>query len=251
MKATAPAATAPGSAGPSSAALELDGLTAGHGQAPAVRELDLRVAAGEIVALLGPNGAGKTTTLDTVCGVLPPLAGQVNVFGHPVRDLRQAARQRIAYVPEHRGLFRDLTVEENLRLRARTRRKVQAVYDRFDVLGALRDRQTGLLSGGEQQLLALVCALSLDARLLLIDEMTMGLAPMVVSGLVDIVKEVAAEGVAVLFVEQHLHIALELCDRAYVLSHGRCVREGTGGELRHRVDELASLYFAGDPSLGR
>ncbi|MGV2915899.1 AAA family ATPase [Streptomyces alfalfae] len=121
----------------------------------------------------------------------------------------------------------------------------------FESLAALRDRQAGLLSGGEQQFLALLCALSLDARLLLIDEMTMGLAPLVARGLVDIVKEVAAEGVAVLFVERHLHIALELCDRAHVLSHGECVREGSGPELRLRIDELASLYFAGDPALGR
>ncbi|WP_369211276.1 ABC transporter ATP-binding protein [Streptomyces flavofungini] len=231
-------------------ALELDGLSAGHGRTAAVRELDLRIAEGQVVALLGPNGAGKTTTLDTVCGLLTPLAGQVRVFGRPVRDLRGAARRGMAYVPEHRGLFRELTVDENLRLRARSRQAINAVYERFDVLGALRDRRAGLLSGGEQQLLALVCALSLKPRLLLIDEMTMGLAPLVVRSLVEVVASVAAEGVAVLFVEQHLHIALELCDRAYVLNHGKCVREGTGQELRRRVGELASLYFAEGPSLG-
>ncbi|MFI5958943.1 ATP-binding cassette domain-containing protein [Cryptosporangium sp. NPDC051539] len=227
-----------------SPALELDRLTAGHHKVPVVRELGLSVAAGEIVALLGPNGAGKSTTLDTTCGALPPLSGQVRVSGRRIRGVRDAARYRVAYVPQHRGLFRQLSVDENLRLRARSRRAVNDVYERFDALGALRGRQAGLLSGGEQQLLALLCALALDAKVLLIDEMTTGLAPGVVRRLAEVVKSVASEGMAVLFVEQHVHLALELCDRAYVLNHGECVLEGAGPELRERIGELSASYFA-------
>lgn len=229
-------------------ALELENLTAGHSHVPAVRALNLSIQPGEVVALLGANGAGKTTTLDTTCGLLPALGGQVRVFGQPVKSLRDAAKQRVAYVPEHRGLFRHLTVDENLRLRARTRKAVDEVYGDYPVLRVLRNRQAGLLSGGEQQLLSLACALSLQAKLLLIDEMTMGLAPTVVRDLAAVVKDVAATGVAVLFVEQHVHIALDICDRAYVLSHGECALEGSGEELLGRVDELSATYFAGESS---
>ncbi|WP_033289248.1 ABC transporter ATP-binding protein [Amycolatopsis jejuensis] len=227
-------------------ALEIRGLTAGHQSVPVVRDLDLTVSPGEIVALLGPNGAGKTTTLDTVCGALPALGGAVQVFGRPVKSLREAARRRLAYVPENRGLFRSLTVDENLRLRSRTRAAAGELYERFPTIGRLRNRQTALLSGGEQPLLALMCALSLNAELLLVDEMTMGLSPAVVLDLAEVIKQVAADGVAVLFVEQHVHLALELCDRAYVLNHGSCVLEGAGDEL---LGELSATYFAHDPSV--
>lgn len=230
-------------------ALDVAALTAGHNKVPAVRALDLRVEPGEIVALLGPNGAGKTTTLDTVAGILPALEGEVRVFGQPVRTARHAAQCGLAYVPESRGLFRQLTVDENLRLRARSRRASDDVYARFEVLGQLRQRQAGLLSGGEQQLLAMVCALSLNAKLLLVDEMTMGLAPAVVRALADLVTQVAAEGAAVVFVEQHVHLALEMCDRALVLSHGKCVLQGSGADLLKKIDELSVTYFAGDPSV--
>jgi len=229
-------------------ALELASVAAGHGKVPAVRALNLHVAAGEVVALLGPNGAGKSTTLDTVSGLLPLLSGDVRVYGHRIRSLRDAAKHRLAYVPENRGVFRQLTVDENLRLRGRVRAAVEAAYERFDILRELRHRPAGLLSGGEQQILALACSLSLGARLLLIDEMTMGLAPTVVQRLAGLVKTIAADGVAVLFVEQHIHLALEVGDRAYVLSHGHCVLEGRGRDLLERVDELSASYFAGDPS---
>ncbi len=230
-------------------ALELDNLTAGHNKVCAVRDVNLHVDAGEIVALLGPNGAGKSTTLDTTCGLLPALRGEVRVFDARIRSMRDAAKHRLAYVPEHRGLFRQLTVDQNLRLRGRSRHAVERAYERFEVLGELRDRQAGLLSGGEQQLLSLACAVTADAKLMLIDEMTMGLAPIVVRSLADVVKQVAADGVAVLFVEQHVHLALEICDRAYVLSHGECVLQGAGPDLLGRVDELSASYFAGDPSV--
>ena len=225
-------------------ALELNRLTAGHNKVPVVRGLSLTVAAGEIVALIGPNGAGKSTTLDTICGILPALGGEIQAFGEPITSLRDATRQGLAYVPEHRGLFRGLTVHENLRLRARTSSDVDQTYLRFPVLGALRRRQSALLSGGEQQLLSLACALALRPRLLLVDEMTIGLAPTVIRDLTPVVKEVAAEGVAVLFVEQHVHLALEMCDRAYVLNHGECVMEGDGEDLRTRVDEVSAAYLS-------
>jgi branched-chain amino acid transport system ATP-binding protein len=216
---------------------------------PAVRNLSLDVERGQIVALLGPNGAGKSTTLDTICGLLPRIGGTVTFVGRSIDSLRNAAASRIAYVPESRGIFRQLTVDENLRLRARSRKLVDEKYEQFPVLGRLRGRQAGLLSGGEQQLLAIVCALSLDAELVLIDEMTMGLAPAVVHELAKVVRGAASQGVAVLFVEQHVHVALELADRAYVINHGECVIEGTGAELLERIDELSASYFQGDLSV--
>lgn len=225
-------------------ALELESLTAGHNKVPAVRNLALTVDAGEIVALIGPNGAGKSTTLDTICGLLPVLGGQVRMFGEQITSLRDSTRHGLAYVPEHRGLFRSLTVHQNLRLRARKAADLQEIYPRFPALGALRNRQAGLLSGGEQQLLSLGCALTLNPRLLLIDEMTIGLAPSVIRDLTPIVKEVAASGVAVLFVEQHVHLALEICDRAFVINHGECVMQGDGADLRTRVDEVSAAYLS-------
>lgn len=229
-------------------ALEVRDLEAGRNDVTAVRKLDLLVNPGEKVALLGPNGAGKTTTLDTVAGLLPKLGGDVQVFGRSVRSIRDT-RETVAFVPESRALFRQLTVENNIRLRCRSKSKTNEILDRFPRLGDLRNRGAGLLSGGEQQLLAIACALALEPRLLLIDEMTMGLAPEAVHRLARLVDEVAASGVAVLFVEQHVHMALALCDRAYVLSHGECVADDTGDGLLQRLDELGSLYFSGDPSV--
>ncbi|AHH19842.1 putative ABC transporter, ATP-binding protein [Nocardia nova SH22a] len=229
-------------------ALTVTGLTCGRQRVQVVRDLNLHVGAGEIVALLGPNGAGKTTTLDTICGVLPKLGGAVELFGKKATSAR-ATSATLAYVPESRALFRELGVEANIRLRCRSKSKTRQVLQRFSRLEELRDRQAGLLSGGEQQLLAVACALAREPEVLLIDEMTMGLAPEVVRQVAALVRDIAHSGVAVLFVEQHIHVALELCDRAYVLSHGDCVLEGTGADLLGRVDELGTLYFSGDPSV--
>ena len=223
--------------------LDVRDLSAGHSGVPVVRGLDLQVQAGEVVALLGPNGAGKTTTLETLGGVLPVLGGSVEVDGKPVRGVRGAARLGVSYLREGRGLFTQLTVQENLRLRTRSRKGADTVLGDHALLGPLADRRVGLLSGGEQQLLALACALAVGPRLLLIDEMTMGLAPVVVKQLMTSVRAAADQGVAVLFVEQHVHAALELADRALVLRHGEVVMQGTSADLESRLSELHDSYF--------
>ena len=218
-------------------------LAAGRGGVAVVRGLDLSLEAGEVVALLGPNGAGKTTVLETLGGVLPTISGSVEVCGRPVRGVRDAARVGVSYLREGRGLFSQLTVHENVRLRTRSRRLADVVLARDAVLSPLVERRVGLLSGGEQQLLALTCALAVQPRLLLIDEMTMGLAPVVVKQLLTTVRAAAADGVAVLFVEQHVHAALELADRALVLRRGEVVMRGPSDELQSRIGELHDSYL--------
>lgn len=228
------------------AALRLTSLSTGHNGVPVTRSLDLTVEPGEIVALIGPNGAGKTTTLDTVAGVLHPLRGEVEVHGHQVRSTAEAGRRGLGYLPERRGLFSGLTVRENLWLRARSRRRGDTLLDDYPALQRLADRRAGLLSGGEQQILALAAALASQPSVLLIDEMTMGLAPVVVTQLVELVRTAAAErGIAVLVVEQHVKAALDLAQRGYVLQQGEVVMEGAAEELRGRMDELHAAYVPG------
>jgi branched-chain amino acid transport system ATP-binding protein len=223
--------------------LEVRRLAAGRNGVAVVRDLDLTVAAGEVVALLGPNGAGKTTVLETLSGVLPALGGTVTIDGRKVVAVQQAAALGISYLREGRGLFSLLSVRENLCLRTRNRRAVDALLPEYPVLEGLADRRVGLLSGGEQQILALACALSVQPRLLLIDEMTMGLAPVVVNQVLARVRQAAEDGVAVVFVEQHVQAALSLADRGVVLRHGEVVLRGRSQELLDRRGELHDSYF--------
>jgi len=232
--------------------IDIVGMSAGYGGVAVVRELDLHVRPGEVVALLGPNGAGKTTTLLTISGLLKPLAGSVSINGHQVdtRSPYRNARLGLAHVAEDRSLFFQLTVEENLKLGLRGRGQSGALDHALELLPALKPlmgRRAGLLSGGEQQMLAMARALASRPKLLLVDEMSLGLAPIIVERLLPIVRDVASEtGAGVLIVEQHVHMALEVVDRAYVMNRGRLSMQGTAAELKENQDLLLASYMGGD-----
>ena len=246
-------------------ALVVRELSAGYRGVPVVRELNLEVHPGEVVALLGPNGAGKTTTLETIAGLNHPISGTVELSGEKIggTPAHLLAGRGLALVPEGRALFPGLTVREHLRLasgrggrggrgtpggRGRRRRQAGSREDELlEMLPELRKclgRKAGLLSGGEQQMLAIGRALVTRPRLLLVDEMSLGLAPVIVDRLIPVLRRAADElGSSVLFVEQHVALALEVADRAYVLTHGRIGLEGPAAELRERRELLAASYL--------
>jgi len=222
-----------------SALLELDGVEARYGPVQALRGITLEVAEGEVVAVLGANGAGKTTALRAISGTVR-RSGRISFGGKPLHGGPEAvARAGIAHVPEGRGTFTELSVLENLRLGAYTRRErnVRADVDRvaqwFPWIRERSGQQAGTLSGGEQQMLALARALMARPKLLLLDEPSLGLAPMIVREIFRIVGELnEREGLTVLVVEQDARIALRTAARAYVLEVGRVAVEGTSGELQ-------------------
>ncbi|MEE3849047.1 ATP-binding cassette domain-containing protein [Gordonia sp. LSe1-13] len=237
---------------PESALIATD-LTAGHQSVPAVFGFDLTLDPGEIVSVLGPNGAGKTTTLLTLAGLLAPLSGSVSALGQKVNHKRPhvMARRGLRLVPDDRGLFASMTVRDHLRL-CRDRpdpARLERVLDRFPVLSPLMSRKVGLLSGGEQQMLAIAGALLAAPRILMVDEMSLGLAPKVVEELLPALRTLARdEGIAVLLVEQHVDLALSVSDRAIVLNNGRVVLEGDASELLDDRDALHAAYFGAEDS---
>jgi branched-chain amino acid transport system ATP-binding protein len=230
------------------AVLTIEGLTAGYDEAAVIRGLDLTVARGEVVALLGANGAGKTTTLRVVSGLVKPMSGRVLFGGEDLARVSPSARARlgIAHVPEGRGLFFGLSVAEHFRLGYRGEElDPDVAYEYFPKLKELQSRRVGLLSGGEQQMLAVARALARRPKLMLLDELSLGLAPVIVERLLPVVREFATElGTAVLLVEQHVRKALLYADRVYVMRRGRIELSGTADEIRRRLSEVEEHYLS-------
>ena len=229
------------------ALLRIENLIAGYDGAPVIRNLDLVVAPGEVVALLGANGAGKTTTLRVISGLVRPMSGTVAFDGQDISRTSPTKRARMGmvHVPEGRGIFYGLTVAEHFRLGFRGERPdEEAAYEYFPKLRELRTRRVGLLSGGEQQMLAVARGLARRPRLLLLDELSLGLAPVIVEGLLPVVHQYALDsGCGVLLVEQHIQLALEIADRGYVLSHGEIVLSERAEVLQADRELLISSYL--------
>jgi branched-chain amino acid transport system ATP-binding protein len=229
--------------------LECSALTSGYAGVPAVRDLDLTVDRGEIVALLGPNGAGKTTTLLTLAGTLKPQGGSVTVLGEAVRAGRPhlVARRGLLTVPADRALFSELSARENLRLglrRGQVAAGIELALEYFPPLRKRLDVRAGLLSGGEQQMLAVGRALAAQPHALMVDELSLGLAPVIVKSMLQTMRRIADEmHTAVLLVEQHVDLALSTADRGYVLSHGSLMASGSSEELRRNRDALQMGYL--------
>jgi branched-chain amino acid transport system ATP-binding protein len=228
--------------------LELSGVRASYGRIEVLHGVDLAVGAGEVFALLGPNGAGKSTTLNVCAGLMPATAGAVRFAGRRLNGFSpdRLARLGICLIPEGRGVFPNLSVSENLHMMTYagvSKSDVEAAaYARFPKLRERRSQQAGTLSGGEQQMLAMARSLATDPALLLLDELSMGLAPMVVEELYGVVKQIAAEGISILLVEQFARAVLGVADRAAIMIHGQVHRIGTPGELE---DELSTAYLGG------
>jgi branched-chain amino acid transport system ATP-binding protein len=221
--------------------LKVTNLTVHYGAIEAVRDLSFEVARGQVVAIIGANGAGKSTTLNTIGGLLKPVRGQIEFEGRDITGWRadQVTQLGLAQVPEGREVLAPLSVEENLRLGAYCRKEraaidqdLQAMLKRFPVLGERRKQLAGLLSGGEQQMLVVARALMARPKLLMLDEPSMGLAPLIVNRIFDIIAEIKAQGVTLLLVEQNARKALNIADYAYVLDRGHLAHAAPAADLR-------------------
>jgi branched-chain amino acid transport system ATP-binding protein len=228
--------------------LHLRNIRAGYGAIEVLHGIDVTVGRGQVVAMLGPNGAGKTTTIKVACGLVRPIAGQLIVAGHDVTGANAAALARagLCTIPEGRGIFPNLTVRENLLMatyEGHTPFKdiEERTYARFPRLSERRTQLAGTMSGGEQQMLALARGLATDPAILLLDELSMGLAPIIVSQLYEQVAAIAAEGVSVLVVEQFARTVLGVADWAVVMAHGTIRHSGPADELDEQM--LATTYL--------
>jgi branched-chain amino acid transport system ATP-binding protein len=228
--------------------LTIDGLEVRYGRLAAVRDLSLHVDEGEIVGLIGPNGAGKTSTIFAIAGVIPAASGVIKLDGSPITGLRPEAivRRGVAVIPEGRRIFARLTVEQNLRLAAVSRpdqnasADIASMLERFPVLGRYRRSPAGKLSGGEQQQLAIARALVCKPRLILMDEPSLGLAPLMVDMVFALVLQLRKEGITTLLVEQNARRTLATADRSYVMQGGQIRLETTQGTT---IDQVEEHYF--------
>jgi len=231
--------------------LELRNLVVAYGDIRALWDVSLQVNGGEIVTLLGSNGAGKTTTLKTISGILKPLAGDILFEGESLLNKapHDIVDTGIAHIPEGRRLFPDMTVVENLEMgsyprnaRAGRRQTLQWIFELFPVLAERRNQLVGSMSGGEQQMVAIGRGLMARPKLLLVDEPSLGLAPLLVAEVFRVIKEIQGSGVTILLVEQNVRSALEITSRAYILESGRIVRAGPSNLLLHD-DEVRKAYL--------
>jgi branched-chain amino acid transport system ATP-binding protein len=221
--------------------MEAQGVCAGYGSVPAIVDLDLHLERGEMIALLGANGAGKTTTLLAVAGAIRPTAGKVSLFGAADRrPVFRRVRDGLALLPEQRAIFMGLTVRENLLL---GRGDMRAALKLFPELEPRLKVRAGLISGGEQQMLALARILAARPKLVLADELSLGLAPLIVRRLFQALSDAAEAGAGVIIVEQHPRTALKWTDRAYVMRRGRMELTGASADLLNRTDEVTALYL--------
>jgi branched-chain amino acid transport system ATP-binding protein len=233
--------------------LKVTNLTVNYGAIEAVRNLSFEVPDGQVVAVIGANGAGKSTTLNTIGGLLKPVSGRIEFDGHDITGLRadQVARLGLAQVPEGREVLAPLSVEENLRLGAYIRsdkdeieNDLESMFERFPILKTRRKQAAGLMSGGEQQMLAVARALMARPKLLMLDEPSMGLAPLIVNQIFEIITEIRAQGVTLLLVEQNARKALQVADYAYVLEMGQLVHAAPSAELRDDP-RIVAAYLGG------
>jgi branched-chain amino acid transport system ATP-binding protein len=221
--------------------LKVDGLEVGYGDLQVVWGVTFEVAGGSIVAVIGPNGAGKTTTLRAITGVLPTLGGTVTFKGEPIHNLRphEVVERGLIMIPESQATFATLSVMENLEIGAFARRAraerhdtLEQVFEIFPRLAERRTQHAGTLSGGERRMLSIGKALMGKPELLILDEPSLGLAPIIVERIFEVIEQIRQTGVSVLMVEQHVEMALEVVDRAYILEMGRIVLDGSADELR-------------------
>jgi branched-chain amino acid transport system ATP-binding protein len=227
--------------------LRISGLTVPRQGFPIVRDLTLDAPAGEVTVLLGANGAGKTTLLEAISGLIPADAGQIAIDDTEIQGMGPMSRALtgLAHVEQGRHVFAELTVVENIEVAAPGRAPIDRAMELFPELKPRRDLPAISLSGGEQQMLVIARALARDPRVLLIDEMSLGLAPVIVQRLLPIVEQLAAEGVAVLLVEQYADLALRIASKAYVLSRGEIVLRGEAAELIANPDTVRDAYLGG------
>jgi branched-chain amino acid transport system ATP-binding protein len=226
--------------------LELIDVYAAYGRITVLHGVDLIVPDGSVVALLGPNGAGKTTTIKVASGQLRPKGGCFHIAGGHVNGSSpdSLARAGVCTIPEGRGIFPNLTVRENLQMVTYAGASLRAIeersYERFPILAERRSQLAGTLSGGEQQMLSISRALAVEPTLLMLDEISMGLAPRIVEELYELVAQVASDGVSILLVEQYAHMAMAVADYVAVMAHGRITAMGEPGDME---EDLRNAYF--------